>query len=112
LCCAEAPRGPAADGAPRDIVMKPVRIVLLAFGLAAALGGQTFAQTEIAWWHAMAGAANDVVEELAAEFNASQADYRVVPIFKGTYPETLQAGLAAFAAGDPPHIIQVFDVGT
>jgi sn-glycerol 3-phosphate transport system substrate-binding protein len=35
-----------------------------------------------------------------------------MPLFKGTYPETLRAGLAAFAAGDPPHIIQVFDVGT
>ena len=35
-----------------------------------------------------------------------------MPVFKGTYPETLEAGLAAFDAGTPPHIIQVFDVGT
>src|SRR5690606_33347215 len=41
-----------------------------------------------------------------------QQEYRVQPVFKGTYPETLQAGIAAFRAGQPPHIIQVFDVGT
>jgi sn-glycerol 3-phosphate transport system substrate-binding protein len=33
-------------------------------------------------------------------------------VFKGTYPETLNAGIAAFRAQQPPHILQVFDVGT
>ncbi|WP_245195759.1 sn-glycerol-3-phosphate ABC transporter substrate-binding protein UgpB [Aureimonas populi] len=70
------------------------------------------AQTEIQWWHAMSGANNDVVERLAAEFNESQSDYRLVPVFKGTYPETLNAGIAAFRARQAPAIIQVFDVGT
>ena len=70
------------------------------------------AQTEIQWWHAMSGANNDVVETLAKEFNESQSDYRVVPAYRGTYPETLNAGIAAFRAGQAPHIIQVFDVGT
>jgi len=70
------------------------------------------AQTEIQWWHAMTGANNEVVETLAREFNESQSEYRVVPVFKGTYPETLNAGIAAFRARQPPHIIQVFDVGT
>ncbi|MHB2264137.1 sn-glycerol-3-phosphate ABC transporter substrate-binding protein UgpB [Aliihoeflea sp. PC F10.4] len=70
------------------------------------------AQTQIDWWHAMSGANNDVVEELAQEFNDSQDDYRVVPAYRGTYPETLNAGIAAFRANQAPHIIQVFDVGT
>ena len=35
-----------------------------------------------------------------------------MPVFKGTYPETLNAGIAAFRAKQPPHIMQVFDVGT
>lgn len=70
------------------------------------------AQTEIQWWHAMSGANNDVVETLAKESNESQSDYRVVPAYRGTYPETLNAGIAAFRAGQAPHIIQVFDVGT
>lgn len=71
-----------------------------------------FAVTEIQWWHAMTGANNEVVETLSKEFNESQGDYRVVPVFKGTYPETLNAGIAAFRARQAPHIIQVFDVGT
>src|SRR6185312_2982470 len=72
----------------------------------------SFAVTEFQWWHAMTGANNEVVETLSKEFNDSQKDYKVVPVFKGTYPETLNAGIAAFRAGQAPDIIQVFDVGT
>ena len=54
------------------------------------------AQTEISWWHAMTGANAEVVEKIAGDFNASQSDYVVKPVFKGTYPETLNAGIAAF----------------
>jgi sn-glycerol 3-phosphate transport system substrate-binding protein len=88
----------------------------LAAGLAATLTllstSAAFAVTEINWWHAMTGANNEVVETLSKEFNESQSDYKVVPVFKGSYPETLNAGIAAFRAKQPPHIIQVFDVGT
>lgn len=70
------------------------------------------AKTEISWWHAMSGANAEVVAKIAADFNASQSDYEVKPVFKGTYPETLNAGIAAFRAGQAPDIIQVFDVGT
>ncbi len=85
----------------------------LAAGVALTLlSTPAFAQTEIQWWHAMTGANNEVVETLAKEFNASQTEYKVMPVFKGTYPETLNAGIAAFRAKQAPHIIQVFDVGT
>src|SRR6266480_2510475 len=67
---------------------------------------------EIQWWHAMTGANNDVVNRLAEEFNASQPDYKVVPSYKGNYPDTMNAGIAAFRAGQAPHIMQVFEVGT
>ncbi|WP_415182935.1 sn-glycerol-3-phosphate ABC transporter substrate-binding protein UgpB [Phaeovulum sp.] len=70
------------------------------------------AQSEISWWHAMTGANSEVVEKIAADFNASQSDYTLMPVFKGTYPETLNAGIAAFRAGQSPDILQVFDVGT
>ena len=88
----------------------------LAAGLAATITllstTSAFAVTEISWWHAMTGANNEVVETLSKEFNESQGDYKVVPVFKGTYPETLNAGIAAFRAKQPPAIMQVFDVGT
>jgi sn-glycerol 3-phosphate transport system substrate-binding protein len=60
----------------------------------------------------MTGGNNDIVNKLAADFNASQTDYKVVPTFKGSYPDTMNAGIAAFRAGNAPHIIQVFEVGT
>jgi sn-glycerol 3-phosphate transport system substrate-binding protein len=70
------------------------------------------AQTEIQWWHAMTGANNDVVVKLAEEFNATQKDYKVVVAYKGSYADTMNAGIAAFRAGNAPHIMQVFEVGT
>lgn len=85
---------------------------LLGATLAAGAAASARAATEIEWWHAMSGARNQVVQQVARQFNSTQSDYRLVPVFKGTYEQVLEAGLAAFAAGRPPHIIQVFDVGT
>jgi len=80
--------------------------------VALALASPAHAVTEIQWWHAMTGANNDVVVKLAEEFNAAQGDYKVVPSYKGSYPDTMNAGIAAFRAGNAPHIMQVFEVGT
>lgn len=85
-------------------------LAALALGLAASTSA--FAQTEIQWWHAMTGANNEVVNRLAEEFNNSQKDYKVVVSYKGQYADTLNAGIAAFRAGNAPHILQVFEVGT
>ena len=71
-----------------------------------------YAVTEIQWWHAMTGPNNDVVVKLANDFNASQSDYKIIPTFKGGYADTLNAGIAAFRAGNAPGIMQVFEVGT
>jgi sn-glycerol 3-phosphate transport system substrate-binding protein len=70
------------------------------------------AQTEIQWWHSMAGALGDKVNEIAQKFNASQSQYKVVPVFKGQYDESMTAAIAAYRAGNPPGILQVFEVGT
>ncbi len=90
------------------------RNILFATTAAAiALGAaQAQAQIEIQWWHAMTGANNDVVEKLAKDFNDAQKDYKVVVSYKGSYPDTMNAGIAAFRAGNAPHIMQVFEVGT
>ncbi len=70
------------------------------------------AQTEIQWWHSMTGALNDRVNDFAKGFNESQKEYKVVPVFKGQYPDSMAAAVAAFRAGNAPHILQVFEVGT
>ncbi|OYQ39379.1 sn-glycerol-3-phosphate ABC transporter substrate-binding protein [Rhodoferax sp. TH121] len=70
------------------------------------------AQTDIQWWHSMTAVNGEWVNDLAKEFNASQKEYRVLPTFKGTYDESMTAAVAAFRAGNAPHILQVFEVGT
>ena len=84
----------------------------LTSALALTIGSQAFAQTELAWWHGMTGANNEMVNELSKEFNESQSEYKIVPVYKGTYPETLNAGIAAFRSKQPPAILQVFDAGS
>jgi len=74
--------------------------------------GAAQAQIELHWWHAMTGANNQVIVKLAEEFNASQKEYKVIPTYKGSYIDTMNAGIAAFRAGNAPHIMQVFEVGT
>ena len=70
------------------------------------------AQTEIQWWHSMGGALGEALNGLANQFNADQKDYKIVPTFKGSYPESMTAAIAAFRAGNAPHLLQVFEVGT
>lgn len=91
--------------------MKPMMFAA-AVAMSAMTGMAAKAQTEIQWWHAMTGANNDVIVRLADEFNASQKDYKIVVAYKGSYADTLNAGIAAFRAGNAPHILQVFEVGT
>jgi sn-glycerol 3-phosphate transport system substrate-binding protein len=88
---------------------------LLRAALAAALLGmatQASAVTEIQWWHSMTGALTDRVNDIAAKFNASQSEYKVTAVFKGQYDESMAAAIAAYRAGNPPQIVQVFEVGT
>ncbi len=87
-------------------------VAAVATTLALAAASPAHAVIEIQWWHAMTGGNNDIVNRLSEEFNASQGDYKVVPTFKGSYPDTMNAGIAAFRAGNAPHILQVFEVGT
>src|SRR4029079_19102706 len=90
-----------------------VRIHDLAIAAALALSaGPATAQNDIQWWPSMGGAVRAQVNELAAKFNASQKDYKVVPVYKGQYPESMPAAIAAYRAGNAPHIPQVFEVGT
>ena len=60
------------------------------------------AQTEIQWWHAMGGELGSKLEEIVQGFNDSQNEYKVVPSYKGTYPETMTAAIAAFRAKQQP----------
>ena len=90
-----------------------IKSLALAMGLLTmALSAPAQAQVEIQWWHSMGGQLGDWVNDLAKGFNASQTEYKVVPTFKGSYPESMTAAIAAFRSGNAPDILQVFEVGT
>ena len=83
---------------------------LATFAICLPLASQ--AQTEVQMWHSMVAVNGEWVNDLAKDFNASQQDYKIVPVFKGSYDESMTAAIAAFRAGNAPHILQVFEVGT
>jgi len=89
-----------------------MRKLALALAAAALFAPAVQAQTEIQWWHSMGGALGERLNALAGQFNASQKDYKVVAVYKGQYPVSMTAAIAAFRAGNAPHILQVFEVGT
>ncbi|MHA7874223.1 sn-glycerol-3-phosphate ABC transporter substrate-binding protein UgpB [Roseivivax sp.] len=72
----------------------------------------SFAETEVQFWHAFTGRLGELVDEQVASFNDSQDAYTVTATHKGNYSETLNAGIAAFRAGEQPHVLMVFEVGT
>jgi sn-glycerol 3-phosphate transport system substrate-binding protein len=92
--------------------MKLKSVAAGTIALTALLSLPAQAQTEITWWHSMSGQLGEWINGLAKGFNDSQKDYKVTPVFKGTYPESFAAAIAAFRAGNAPNVLQVFEVGT
>jgi len=93
------------------IIKKIILGAVTAFAVAG-YSVSALAATEIQWWHAMGGANGERVDKIAADFNATQSEYKVMPSYKGNYTETMTAAIAAFRAREQPHIVQVFEVGT
>jgi sn-glycerol 3-phosphate transport system substrate-binding protein len=96
-----------------SIVKSALRFLqLVALTGAIGLSSPAQAVTEINWWHAMSGELGKQVDKLAADFNASQSQYRVVPSYKGTYTETVTAAIFAFRSRSQPTIVQVNEIAT
>ncbi|UKE85846.2 sn-glycerol-3-phosphate ABC transporter substrate-binding protein UgpB [Pectobacterium colocasium] len=70
------------------------------------------AAVELTFWHGMDSNLNTELIRLVNRFNESQTAYHVEPIYKGSYEQTLAAGIAAYRTGNAPDILQVYDVGT
>ncbi|REG82571.1 sn-glycerol-3-phosphate ABC transporter substrate-binding protein UgpB [Marinomonas pollencensis] len=88
------------------------KLMLATSVLGLSIASSSFAATQIEWWHAMGGANGEKLNEIVKEFNDSQTQYTVDPVFKGTYTETMTSAIAAFRAHKQPAIVQVFEVGT
>jgi sn-glycerol 3-phosphate transport system substrate-binding protein len=95
-----------------EVMKAKVLGLILLFTFSLTIPTAALAKTEIIWWHAMTGFLGDRVNDIATKFNTSQTEYEVKAVYKGTYPETLTAGIAAYRAKTHPQILQVFEVGT
>ncbi|OHR71617.1 glycerol-3-phosphate ABC transporter substrate-binding protein [Bacillus sp. HMSC76G11] len=80
-------------------------------------GGEASAEgssgkTEVIFWHAMSGELETVLNDLAKDFNESQDEVEVKPVFQGTYEEALTKFNTVAGTADAPSIMQTFEVGT
>ncbi|WP_205952385.1 sn-glycerol-3-phosphate ABC transporter substrate-binding protein UgpB [Pantoea stewartii] len=80
--------------------------------LGLAISGNALAVTEIPFWHSMEGELGKEVDSLAQRFNQEHPDYKIVPVYKGNYEQSLAAGIAAVRTGKAPALLQVYEVGT
>ena len=69
-------------------------------------------KTVISFWHAMSGSGQTALDNIVADFNASQDDYEVKAEFQGSYEESLTKLRSVGGTADAPAITQVFEVGT
>ena len=87
-------------------------LLLGAAALAAPSGAFAQGRTRVVFWHSMNGVLGEETNRICAGFNAAQSEFEIVPVYKGTYPEALTAAIAAWRAGQAPHLVQMFEVGT
>ncbi|MGC8967697.1 MAG: ABC transporter substrate-binding protein [Thermus sp.] len=64
------------------------------------------AQTEVPFWHAMDGPAGRLLSQFAQEFNARQAQYRLLPQYAGDYRDAETKLVAALRTGGGPVLFQ------
>jgi len=72
----------------------------------------SWAVTKITFWHAMSAKRMPAVNRIVNGFNATHPDIKVEPQFSGKYKEVLGKAIAAARGGNPPHIVQIYEVGT
>ncbi len=58
----------------------------------------------------MTAGVGERVNDMVARFNASQSDYVVRAVRKGSYLQTFKAAIAGHHVKQPPHIVHVSNV--
>ena len=90
-----------------------LKSILSATTAFAMVGTTAFAEkAEVQFWHAMGGQLGEIVDKFASEYNAGSDSCHINAVYKGNYTENMTAAIAAFRAGEQPHVVQVFEVGT
>lgn len=67
----------------------------------------------IAFWHSMGGDLGGIaIPQMANDFNASQTQCYVEPIYQGSYDDALNKLKAGLQSKDTPAVMQLYDIGT
>ncbi len=77
-------------------------VSLAAAGLCTSAGA--LAQTEVPFYFpiAVGGPITKIIDQYASDFNKENPAYKVVPVYAGTYQETIVKALTAHKSGKPP----------
>ncbi len=69
--------------------------------------------TKITFWHSMGGDLGGIaIPEMADNFNNSQTQCFVEPIYQGSYDDALNKLKAGLQSKDTPAVMQLYDIGT
>lgn len=78
-----------------------------------ALTSVAAAQTTVEFWHSFGDAKRgDWIAARADEYNKAHPGVKVVPTYKGSYNDSLQATVLAARQGKAPDLVQIFEVGS
>jgi sn-glycerol 3-phosphate transport system substrate-binding protein len=69
-------------------------------------------RVEVRFWHSMSGINSGALQKIVDGFNASQSDWKVVPVYQGGYPDSLKKLVASFGTGGMPAMVQLDDIET
>lgn len=96
--------------------MKKVLMIVLVAILALASLPAAFAQEdtiEIRFLHIFGDENRQgLVDDVIADFEAANPNINVTAEVAGSYPEALESVMLAAEQGEPPHIVQMYEVGT
>ncbi len=66
----------------------------------------------INFWHAFGGGRQKFIERMVADYNYTHPGVYVRAEYKGSYRDTLNAAILAAQQGNPPHLVQIFEIGS
>jgi sn-glycerol 3-phosphate transport system substrate-binding protein len=86
----------------------------LTAALSVVLGTAVMAQSvTVEFWHTFGDPKRGGwIQAKADAFNKANPNVKVVPVFKGSYPDILQAATLAARQGKPPALVQMYEIGS
>jgi sn-glycerol 3-phosphate transport system substrate-binding protein len=107
--CAPAAQAPAEEPVTEPPVSEPPAEEPVAEPAPAEEAGVV----NISFWHSMGGDLGGVaIPQMADNFNASQTQCFVEPIYQGSYDDALNKLKAGLQSRDTPAVMQLYDIGT